>query len=83
MEPTAPKQSRPDWSTTSRELDRHVKAALDRLSPHLRSALVLTVLQGLPAKDVATIEDCPTATIYWRVHQARRQLRKMLAEFLD
>ena len=53
----------------------HVQRALAKLSLPLRSAVVLTVMQGLSAGEAAEIEGCPLGTMYWRVHEARRLLR--------
>jgi RNA polymerase sigma-70 factor (ECF subfamily) len=60
-----------------------VEAALGELSPKLRGAIVLTSLQNLEAKEAARIEGCTTATMYWRIHEARRQLKKRLKKYLS
>ncbi|MCK5802521.1 MAG: RNA polymerase sigma factor [Lentisphaeria bacterium] len=70
----------PGVAAESRDRLREVGGALDRLSPRLRSAIVLTVMEGLSVAEVAEIEQCATATIHWRVHQARKQLKTALAK---
>jgi RNA polymerase sigma-70 factor (ECF subfamily) len=50
-------------------------AAFDRLSPTLRTTVVLTTLQGLSYKEAAVVLDSTEGTIAWRVHEARRQMR--------
>ena len=52
--------------------------AMQRLSPVLREAVVLTVLEGLPVAGAARAAGCPVATMYWRVHAARKELAKVL-----
>jgi RNA polymerase sigma-70 factor (ECF subfamily) len=56
------------------EIDR----ALRDLSPKLRAAIVLTAIQQLSPIEAAAVENCSTATMYWRVHQARKLLKRRL-----
>ncbi len=49
--------------------------AFDKLSPSLRTTVVLTTLQGLSYKEAAVVLEANEGTIAWRVHEARRQLR--------
>jgi RNA polymerase sigma-70 factor, ECF subfamily len=72
----------PDRQLLSEELSEEIRLALAHLSPALRSAIVLTSLQGLSPSEAAKVEECSTATIYWRIHEARKQLRKRLKEHL-
>jgi RNA polymerase sigma-70 factor (ECF subfamily) len=53
-------------------------AALDRLSPTLRSTVVLVALQGLSHDEAAAVLGCPPGTVAWRIHEARQQLRAAL-----
>jgi len=64
------------------ELESAVETALGNLSPRLRAAIVLTSLQQMEVKQAAKIEGCTTATMYWRIHEARKQLRRQLQEHL-
>jgi RNA polymerase sigma-70 factor, ECF subfamily len=77
-----------ETSVPERELIRNeqrdgVQQALGKLSLPLRSAVVLTVMQGLSAGEAAEIEGCPVGTIYWRVHEARRLLRDELKGLIE
>ena len=72
----------PDASAMAGELDSQITAALATLSPPLRAAIVLTALEGVPAREAARIENCTVPTMYWRVHKARKILRKQLARYL-
>ena len=49
--------------------------ALDQLSPLLRATVVLTALQGLSYREAAVVLNSCEATVAWRVHEARKQLR--------
>jgi RNA polymerase sigma-70 factor (ECF subfamily) len=50
-------------------------AALDGLSPTLRSTVVLVALQGLSHDEAGVILGCPPGTVAWRMHEARGKLR--------
>ena len=79
-EPVASGAERPDRRAAVAETDARVRAALERLSAKLRAAIVLTVLQDVPLPEAARIERCALPTMYWRVHEARRQLKGLLAD---
>ncbi len=66
-----------------RELHEQVERELRKLSPKLRAAIVLTTLQQLSAEEAAELEGCAVGTLYWRIHEARRQLQERLASYLD
>lgn len=73
----------PEDGLIQREESDRVQRALARLSLPLRSAVVLTVMQGLSAVEAAEIEGCPVGTMYWRVHEARRLLRDELKGLVE
>ena len=73
----------PDGAVLQAELTTEIQAALSRLTPPLRAAIVLVCLQSRVAADAAEIEGCSTQTMYWRVHEGRRHLKKLLAEHLQ
>jgi RNA polymerase sigma-70 factor (ECF subfamily) len=72
----------PESAAMEAELQTAIEAALGELSPKLRGAVVLTALQRLDVREAARIEGCTTATMYWRIHEARRQLKKRLRKHL-
>jgi RNA polymerase sigma-70 factor (ECF subfamily) len=85
-EPTAdPTQGKNDPGLTaeSMQLYRRLAAALDSLSPSLRTTVILVLVQGLPHKEAAAALGCPEGTIAWRIHEARRRLRELLQETKD
>ena len=73
----------PEQFAMAKELDGEVTAAMHGLPTKLRAAIVLTSLKGLDARDAADIEGCSTATMYWRIHKARKMLEKRLAKYLQ
>jgi RNA polymerase sigma-70 factor (ECF subfamily) len=79
----APECRHPERALLGAELRGEVTAALAALSPKLRAAIVLTGLQQRSVAEAAKIEGCLTATMYWRVHEARRLLRRRLEGYLS
>ena len=72
----------PESAAMEAELETAVEVALGELSSKLRGAIVLISFQNLDAKEAARIEGCTTATMYWRIHEARRQLEKRLRKYM-
>jgi RNA polymerase sigma-70 factor (ECF subfamily) len=62
----------------SGELGAAVACALARLPEKLRAAIVLVTLEQLDPAEAARIEGCTRATIYWRLHEARKRLAEWL-----
>jgi RNA polymerase sigma-70 factor (ECF subfamily) len=55
-----------------------VRAALDRLAPVMREALVLVAIENLSYEEAATVMNCQVGTVKSRVWRAREQLVKAL-----
>jgi RNA polymerase sigma-70 factor (ECF subfamily) len=72
----------PDRSAIEAEQLIQTEAAIARLSAKLRAAIVLTAIQGLSPVEAAGIEECAESTMYWRIHEARKQLKHALREYL-
>jgi RNA polymerase sigma-70 factor (ECF subfamily) len=53
-------------------------AALDQLSPLLRSTVVLVALQGLSHREAAIVLDTTEGTVAWRMHEGRARLVKSI-----
>jgi RNA polymerase sigma factor (sigma-70 family) len=54
--------------------------ALAKLSPELRAVVQATVLDGLSTKEAARLLHVPQNTVKTRMHRAKAQLRRSLAE---
>ncbi len=57
-----------------------VQAALARLSPRQRAAIVLHEIEGLPAREVARMLGITEVTVRWHLLAARRELANVLLE---
>lgn len=75
----APSVVRPDEQTEANDLAERAQAALERLSAKKREVFVLVALEGLTGEEVASTLDIPVATVWTRLHHARRELRDALA----
>ncbi len=80
--PPAPVESRqrqPDAGVWQRELRDEVQAALARLSPELREAVILRDLQDYDYKEIAAVLRIPEGTVKSRINRGRIELARHLA----
>ena len=74
--------TRPEISLSVEETDLAVARAVGELPPGLRTAIVLTAVEGLSYDEAARAADCTKAVLYWRVHKARKLLKRKLKDYL-
>ena len=60
------------------EDERRVTAALSKLSPIKREALVLRMYAGLQYSEIARIQDAPVGTVKFRIHEALKDLTQLM-----
>jgi RNA polymerase sigma-70 factor (ECF subfamily) len=60
------------------DLRRKLDAALNRLSPPLRTTFVLFAEAGLSYKEIAAVLEIPQGTVMSRIYEARQKLQAML-----
>ncbi len=70
----------PARSSADRELGRALLESIGLLSDTLRTTLVLVCVDGLSHAEAGEVLGCPEGTVAWRIHEARKKLRSMLAE---
>jgi RNA polymerase sigma-70 factor (ECF subfamily) len=70
----------PDDSMTQSELRMKIEAALARLSPEHREAVLLKDVQGLSYKEIADVMACSIGTVMSRLYYARQKLQVMLKD---
>jgi len=75
----APATTTPEEDAEGASAARRARAALDALSPKKREVFTLVVLEGLPGEQVAALLQIPVATVWTRLHHARRELRAAIA----
>ncbi|HEY8990364.1 MAG TPA: sigma-70 family RNA polymerase sigma factor [Luteolibacter sp.] len=73
----------PDDSLAHGELRAKIEAALAKLSPEHREAVVLKDVQGLSYKEIAETMDCSLGTVMSRLFYARQKLQALLKDEYD
>ncbi|HLW86369.1 MAG TPA: sigma-70 family RNA polymerase sigma factor [Candidatus Sulfotelmatobacter sp.] len=68
----------PDAHVRSREVSETVHAALSRLSPELREAVILRDLQDMDYREIATVLKVPEGTVKSRINRGRAELARLL-----
>jgi RNA polymerase sigma-70 factor (ECF subfamily) len=58
-------------------------AAVDSLPGDQRTVVILREMQGLGMKEIAEVMKCSESTIRWRLHYARKKLRKKLQSYVE
>jgi RNA polymerase sigma-70 factor, ECF subfamily len=66
--------------TLTRLTRLHLQQAIATLPEELREAFILVKAEGLTHREAARLLDLPLGTVQWRVHEAVRRLRTVLAE---
>lgn len=72
----------PERAAIQRERAAAVRAALLRLPPHSRAALVLREYEGLSYQEIAEALRIPLGTVKSRINDARRRLQEDLRELI-
>ncbi len=68
----------PDARVRSREVGETVHAALGKLSPELREAVILRDLQDMDYKEIAAVLRVPEGTVKSRINRGRAELARLL-----
>lgn len=69
----------PEEFTASRELGGHIEAAVAKLRPEYRTAIILCHVEGRPYEEIAEIMEVPLGTVKTYIHRARGELKVHLA----
>jgi RNA polymerase sigma-70 factor, ECF subfamily len=68
----------PHDHTVARELEAMVQAALAKVSPELREAVILRDLEDMDYKDIAQVLRIPEGTVKSRISRGRAELARLL-----
>ena len=69
----------PDDRLASKETQKMVRAALARISPDLREAVILRDLQDMDYKEIAEVLQVPEGTVKSRINRGRMELARLLS----
>jgi RNA polymerase sigma-70 factor (ECF subfamily) len=64
------------------EMGERVRAAIDRLSPDLRIAIVLRYTEGLSYDEIAEVLGCSVGTVASRLNRAHKKLERWLSHLV-
>jgi len=82
-ERTAPDhRERPDQAALGAERRQRIRQALDTLPPNARTIIMLSDIEGLSYREIASVLNCPIGTVMSRLHNARKRLRSALGPML-
>ena len=70
--------STPEQRVRSQETQKMVQAALQKLSPELREAVILRDLQDMDYKEIAIVLKVPEGTVKSRINRGRTELARLL-----
>ncbi len=70
--------STPEQRVQSQEIQKMVQAALQKLSPELREAVILRDLQDMDYKEIAKVLHIPEGTVKSRINRGRTELARLL-----
>lgn len=74
---------RPDEVLQTGESESAITRAIESLPEKQRLALILFAIEQVPQKEVAEILECSVEMVKWNVFQARKTLKKLLAELIE
>lgn len=69
---------RPDQALAGREASEILQAALQKLSPDLREAVILRDLQEMEYREIAEVLGIPEGTVKSRINRGRAELARLL-----
>ena len=72
----------PETALEAAETEDMIEKAMQKLSADMRAALVLRYYLNLSDEEISARLNCAPATVRWRLHSARKQLRVLLQHLL-
>ena len=69
-----PRPSTPEEATATNEAAERARIALDALSAKKREVIVLVSIEGLSGEEAAALLGVPVATVWTRLHHARKEI---------
>lgn len=78
LEQEGPGAVRPDRALAGREASEILQAALQKLSPDLREAVILRDLQEMEYREIAGVLGIPEGTVKSRINRGRAELGRLL-----
>jgi len=77
------RDERPDELLEARSIGAEIEAAIDRLRPEYRTAILLRHVQGYAYEEIAEVMEVPLGTVKTYIHRARNELKGALVHLRE
>jgi len=75
-------EKRPDRIFAHKELEARVKAAMEKLPPDQKAALIFREVEGLSYQEMAEAMGCSIGTVMSRLHYGRKKMQELLKDYV-
>lgn len=75
-------EKRPDRIFAHKELEARVKAAMEKLPPDQKAALIFREVEGLSYQEMAEAMGCSIGTVMSRLHYGRKKIQELLKDYV-
>jgi len=75
-------EKRPDRIFAHKELEARVKAAMEKLPPDQKAALIFREVEDLSYQEMAEAMGCSIGTVMSRLHYGRKKMQELLKDYV-
>lgn len=75
--------SSPERSLLTKEIEKYLYQAIDKLPDELRMAITLREMEGMSYEDIASVMECPVGTVRSRIFRAREAIDEVIAPLMN
>ncbi|MBE1286751.1 MAG: RNA polymerase sigma factor RpoE [Alteromonadaceae bacterium] len=75
--------SSPEHSLLTKEIEKQLYQAIDKLPDELRMAITLREMEGMSYEDIASVMECPVGTVRSRIFRAREAIDAVIAPLMN
>ncbi len=75
--------SSPERSLLTKEIEKYLYQAIDKLPDELRMAITLREMEGMSYEDIASVMECPVGTVRSRIFRAREAIDAVIAPLMN
>ena len=75
--------SSPERSLLTKEIEKYLYQAIDKLPDELRMAITLREMEGMSYEDIASVMECPVGTVRSRIFRAREAIDAVIGELIS
>jgi RNA polymerase sigma-70 factor (ECF subfamily) len=76
-------EKRPDRILAHKELEERLKAAMEKLPPDQKAALIFREVEGLSYQEMAEAMGCSIGTVMSRLHYGRKKIQELLKDYSE